>query len=101
MSSRRFVFVPLFGDATIGNNQAAWLNAPHIKAWGFVENGDFTPVYTDPSPESIELHKPYTLFDAEVKFMADVPENSTDLPDEVCQALAVLALHPEALVREG
>jgi hypothetical protein len=34
------------------------------------------------------------LFDAEREAATDVPENSTDLPDEVCLALAKFALLP-------
>ena len=93
---RRFVFVPIFGDTKADPAVTEeWLSAPHVKAWGFFEEGFFTPIHTDPPCAAIELHSNSELFDAEEKAMIDVPEDSTDLPEEVCVALAKLALCPE------
>lgn len=97
--TRRFVFVPIFGDTT-HDHVDAWVKAPHVKAWGFLSDhpgpngGTFTPVYTDPACAAIELFTETILFDAEGEAATDVPENSTDLPDEVCVALAKFALLP-------
>lgn len=91
----RFVFVPIFGDQR-GASEETWLQLPHVKAWGFFEedDGTFVPIHSDPSLESLEFNEPYVLFQGELDAMRDVPENSTDLPDGVCLALAKLALLP-------
>lgn len=100
--TRRFVFVPIFGDiGEIAADADRWAKGPHVKAWGFfVEQGDginedsFVPIYADPPLSTIELGKPFDLFEPERTAMRDVPENSTDLPDEVCLALAKMAICP-------
>jgi hypothetical protein len=92
MSKRRLVFVPIFGDGCpqVGEQ------LPTVKAWGFYgdEMDQFIPIHTEPQLQAIALLQPYVLFQPEVEAMVDVPENSTDLPDEVCLALAKLALLP-------
>lgn len=92
---RRFVFVPIFGDVANVGDPDGWLKVPHVKAWGFLDDKAFTPIHADPPLQSAQLHEPFDLFDQETKAMIDVPEDSTDLPEQVCVALAKMALCPE------
>lgn len=92
---RRFVFVPIFGDDVSGHTEEQWLQAPHVKAWGFLDGDDFIPIHTEPACEAVELNHAVCLFEGEIAALVDVPENSSDLPDAVCVALAKLALVPE------
>ena len=92
---RRFVFVPLCGSEVPAN----WLELPHIKAWGFLDDlaGEppFIAIHTEGDDgECIPLNERCDIFSAEIEAAIDIPENSTDLPDEVCIALAKLALLP-------
>jgi hypothetical protein len=93
--TRRFVFVPIFGDiGEIAADAERWAKGPHVKTWGFLDDENFTPIYADPPLQTLELGQPFDLFDAERRAITDVAENSTDLPDEVCLALAKFALLP-------
>jgi hypothetical protein len=97
MPTRRFVFVPLAGS---GTPASGWAEMPHIKAWGFLvdEEPQLTAIHTEgDAQECIRLFHPCAIFDAEIAAAVDVPENSPDLPDAVCKALAQLALAPETL----
>ena len=88
---RRFVFVPLAGP----NTSADWLLHPHTKVWGFLDDGQLTAVHVKGDiAECTPLNIPFAVFDEEMAQAIDIPENSTDLPDEVCIALAKLALLP-------
>lgn len=104
--SRRFVFVPIFGD-TMNSHKDAWLEAPHVKAWGFLSpsdgpnGGDFIPIHTDPPCAAITLFETTQLFTNEGEAAVDVAENSTDLPDEVCLALAKMVLLPQPVSRSN
>jgi hypothetical protein len=92
--SRRFVFVPVFGDISNGAyNNAQWVEAPHVKVWGFYENDMFTPIHADPPLRAVGMGQPFDLFSAELAEMRDV-DDEDQLPDEVCLALAKLALLP-------
>jgi hypothetical protein len=87
--SRRFVFVPVFGFSDMAGG---WLKHPHIDAWGFLDDEKFVPIHSNPAVPALTLMEANTLSDAEIAQAIDIPENSTDLPDEVCVALAKLAL---------
>jgi hypothetical protein len=78
----------------------AWVKAPHVKAWGFLSDhpgpngGNFTPIHTDPACTAIELGSPRRPVRCRGRGSATCAENSTELPDEVCIALAKFALLP-------
>ena len=91
MSARRFVFVPVFG---FSNMEGGWLKHPHIDAWGFLDDEKFVPIHSDPIVPALTLNEANTLSDAEIEQAIDIPEGSTDLPDEVLIAIAKLALLP-------
>lgn len=100
---RRFVFVPIFGSLECGgvNADAAWLNQLHVKVWGYLSPDDqeeIIPIHVEPPVPAVVVGQPIRLLTDEYKVMRDIDEGDTTLPDEVCRALALMALHPEALI---
>jgi hypothetical protein len=97
--TRRFVFVPIFGDTTTIMSTQRWVKAPHVKAWGFLSdhpgpNGGTSRRSTRTQRAQRSSWAPFDPVRCRRQAATDVPENSTDLPDEVCVALAKFALLP-------
>lgn len=87
---RKAVFAPIFGEQSV----ADWTTVPHIKAWGIWDDAErqFEVIHMV-NQGAATVYIPTTLFDSEIEHMRDIEDFEVgELPDEVCQRLAVRAL---------
>lgn len=95
--SGRLVFVPLIGSTHTDD----WTKVRHSKMWALDDDGyRLNVLYIDGSyAGNYSVGEGINLFEAERKHMVAVKDHES-LPDEVCVALARLALDPSTCVRE-